>query len=65
MFWISGRLGEVVAYEEVVAHGGSTVALNSPLQKLLGEWVQTLGKVSSGIVWVDTRHLFSYDWSIK
>ena len=57
MLKISGRLGEVVACEEMVAHGGSTIALNSPLQKLLGEWVQALGKVSSGIVWVDKRYL--------
>ena len=55
MLKIGGRLGEVVACEKVVAHGGSTIALNFPLQKLLGEWVQALGKVSSGIVWVDKR----------
>ena len=28
-------------------------ALSSPLQKLQGEWVQVLGAVISGIVWVD------------
>ena len=28
VFWICGRLWEVVAYEEVVAHGGSTVYSN-------------------------------------
>ena len=55
MLKIGGWLGEVVACEKVVAHGGSTIALNFPLQKLLGEWVQALGKVSSGIVWVDKR----------
>ena len=55
MLKIGGRLGDVVACEKVVAHGGLTVALNVPLQKLLGEWVQALGTVSSGIVWVDKR----------
>ena len=31
------------------------LALNSPLQKLLEEWVEALGAVISGIVWVDKR----------
>ena len=29
MLWIGGRLWEVVEYEEVAAHGGSTIFTNS------------------------------------
>ena len=29
VLWIGGRLWEVVAYEEVAAHGGSTIFTNS------------------------------------
>ena len=37
------------------------IFLNQLLQKLQGEWVQALGTVISGIVWVDKR---CYDWSM-
>ena len=58
MLKIGGRLGEVVACEKVVAHGGSTVALNYSWENGYKLWVKL---VLGSFGWTSV----SYDWSIK
>ena len=49
------RLSASKRWSSVVMPECKSVYCYSPLQKLWGEWVQALGAVISGIVWVDKR----------